>query len=371
MKNIRWSDLKGWQKAALIEIGLLEVGLFAAAWVDLNHRLAENVNGSKKGWRASLFTGGIGSLAYLIRGRRRSSWTERDMPNLRGKVAIVTGANSGIGYETARALSQHGATVIMACRNMDKANRARDQIRALKPTGELLVMPLDLADLDSVRRFADNFKAQYNQLDLLINNAGLKLQPFGTTKQGFESQFGVNHLGHFALTAQLIDLLNHTPNSRIVNVSSIAHRFAQIDFDDLNWQHKRYSDMQAYGQSKLANLLFTYELQRKLKKTGHNTIAVAAHPGYTATNSDSNTDAALINLMTHLFAQPQPMGALPTLYAATASDVQGGQYFGPSGLAELGGHPFRVESSAESHDLAIAKRLWAVSEAVTETMFPL
>lgn len=369
MKKIRWRDLKTWQKAVLIDIGLLEVGLFATAWTDLGQRLPENVNGSKKAWRASLFTGGIGSLTYLIKGRKRSNWAERDMPNLREKVAIVTGANSGIGYETARALAEHGATVIMACRNMHKANRAADQIYTLNPTGKLVVMELDLADLDSVLRFTDNFMAQYNQLDLLINNAGLKLQPFGTTKHGFESQFGVNHLGHFALTAQLIGLLNHTPDSRIVNVSSIAHRFAQIDFDDLNWQHKPYSDMQAYGQSKLANLLFTYELQRQLSGAGHNTIAVAAHPGYTATDSDSNTDAALINLMTRLFAQPQPMGALPTLYAATARDVQGGQYFGPSGVAELSGNPFRVESNAQSHDLATARRLWAVSEAFTETTF--
>ncbi len=371
MQKLRWSDLKTWQKAVLIDLGLTEVGLFAAAWVDLNQRLPEHVNGSKKAWRASLFTGGIGSLAYLIKGRRRSKWTEHDLPNMRGKVAIVTGANSGIGYETARALAEHGATVIMACRNMKKANRAANQIYTLNPTGKTVIMELDLADLDSVRRFADNFKAQYNQLDLLINNAGLKLQPFGTTKHGFESQFGVNHLGHFALTAQLIDLLNHTPDSRIVNVSSIAHRFAQLDFDDLNWQHKPYRDMQAYGQSKLANLLFTYELQRKLSGGEHNTIAVAAHPGYTATDSDSNTDPVLINLMTRLFAQPQPMGALPTLYAATAHEVQGGQYFGPSGLAELGGNPFRVESNAESHDLGTAKRLWAVSEALTETAFPL
>lgn len=369
MKKIRWSDLKRWQKVALIDIGLIEVGLFATAWADLSQRLPENVNGRKKVWRAALFLNGIGPLAYLTKGRKQSDWTERDMPNMRGKVAIVTGANSGIGYETARALAQHGGTVIMACRNIDKANRAANQIRAFNPTGKLIVMPLDLADLGSVRQFAGKFKAEYDQLNLLINNAGIMIPPYDRTGHGFESQFGVNHLGHFALTGQLIDLLNNTPHARIVSVSSIAHRFGKIDFNDLNWQHRPYNAMQAYSQSKLANLLFTYELQRKLNGAGHNTIAVAAHPGYTATNLQGDT--AMMNLMNRLFAQPQPMGALPTLYAATASDVQGGQYFGPSGVAEIGGNPERVKSNEQSHDLDTAQRLWTVSEALTETMFPL
>ncbi|NJN84701.1 MAG: SDR family oxidoreductase [Caldilineaceae bacterium] len=335
--------------------------------MDLSKRLPEQVKGSKKAWRAALFVNTVGPLAYFSKGRRQSQWTERDIPAMHGKVAIVTGANSGIGYETARALAQRGATVIMACRNLDKAYRAAEDIRALRPSGEVIVMYLDLGDLDLVGQFADNFKANYGQLHLLINNAGIMVPPHGTTRQGFESQFGVNHLGHFALTAQLVDLLNHTPDARVVTVSSAVHRIGKIDFDDLNWQHKSYQAMQAYAQSKLANLLFTYELQRRLSATGHDTIAVAAHPGYTATNLQSKT--VMMQLMNRIFAQPQPMGALPTLYAATARDVDGGQYFGPSGLGEVRGNPERVESSAASHNLVHARRLWAVSEELTGTSF--
>jgi len=285
------------------------------------------------------------------------------------KIAIVTGANSGIGYETARVLAQHSAIVIMACRNLEKANAAAEKIRALHLHGKIEVMQLDLADLNSVHQFAGRFKVRFGQLDLLINNAGVMVPPYGTTKQGFESQFGANHLGRFALTAQLIDLLNATPDARVVSVSSIAHRFGQIDFDDLDWQQKKYSAMLAYGQSKLANLLFTYELQRQLTAAGHDTIAVAAHPGYTATNLQGDT--AGMNLMSRLFAQAQPIGALPSLYAATDDNVRGGDYIGPSGLAEIGGNPEKVTSSARSHDMAVAQRLWTVSEKLTNVAFTL
>ncbi len=365
VKQKNWRDLPLWQKAAIVKIGLIQIGLFIAAWRDLNGRPAQKINGSKGAWRAALFLNFIGPLAYFARGRKRSDWTEADVPDVSGKVAIVTGANSGIGYETARVLAQRGATVIMACRNLDKANSAAEQIRALRPTGEIVVMQLDLADLDSVRQFAEHFQAEHNRLDLLINNAGIMVPPFGTTEQGFEQQFGVNHLGHFALTAGLIDRLIETPGARVVNVSSSAHRFGKVDFEDLNWQHKEYSAMGAYGQSKLANLLFTYELQRKLEQASHGTIAVAAHPGYTATNLQGDT--APMQLMNRLVAQPQPMGALPTLYAATARDVRGGQYFGPSGILEMGGNPERVESNARSHDKGNAYQLWTVSEALTDT----
>src|SRR5258708_5786498 len=252
-------------------------------------------------------------------------WTENNIPDQIGRVAIVTGANSGIGWETARALAQKGATVIMACRSQSKANPAADQIKALNPSGQVVVMSLDLGDLDSVRGFAAAFRKQYDRLDLLINNAGVMVPPYGKTKQGHEQQFGINHLGHFALTGLLLDMLNSTHGARIVTVSSTSHQFGIINFDDLNWE-RHYPPQRAYGQSKLANLLFTYELQRRLAAAGQSTLAVAAHPGWTATNLQQH--ASIIQRLNPIFAQTTDMGALPTLYAATAPDVQGGAYYG-------------------------------------------
>lgn len=293
-------------------------------------------------------------------------WTENDIPNQAGRVAIVTGANSGIGWDTARALAQKGATVIMACRSLPKANTAAEHINALKPTGKVVVMPLDLGDLDSVREFAAAFRKQYNRLDLLINNAGVMMPPYGKTTQGFEQQFGINHLGHFALTGLLLDMLNQTPNARIVTVSSGAHQFGVINFEDLNWEHG-YPAQRAYGQSKLANLLFTYELQHRLEAAGQKTLAVAAHPGWTATNLQQHSGT--FQRLNPIFAQTTDMGALPTLYAATAPDVRGGDYFGPGGLWEMRGYPKRVKSNARSHDEAVAQRLWAVSEELTQVKY--
>ncbi|MEM7797675.1 MAG: SDR family NAD(P)-dependent oxidoreductase [Chloroflexota bacterium] len=244
-------------KDRLICIGLGQVGLFAAAWFDLSLRRPESINGSKKAWRFALFLVGIGPLAYYLKARKQSEWSEANVPDMGGKVAIVTGANSGIGYETARVLAQKGATVILACRSVEKGERAAKQIEALGSIGRLQVMALDLSDLESVRSFAAAFQRQYRQLDLLINNAGMMIPPYGTTKQGFETQFGVNHLGHFALTA-----------------------------------------------------------------AGEQTIAVAAHPGYTATGEQARTNE--LSLIDRLTKQGQPIGALPTLYAATAASVQGG-----------------------------------------------
>ncbi|MBP7963844.1 MAG: SDR family oxidoreductase [Caldilineaceae bacterium] len=367
MQTQSWNELKTWQKVAIVGTGAAQVGLFLAAWADLSQRRPDRINGSKKAWRAALFLNGIGPLAYFTKGRKGSDWSETDVSGLSGKIAVVTGANSGLGYETARVLAQAGATVIMACRNPEKATAAAQSIQDLHPAGKIIVMQLDLADLDSVRGFAESFQAQHERLDLLINNAGIMVPPFGITAQGFESQFGTNHLGHFALTGLLIDLLNRTPGARVVTVSSIAHRFGAMDFADLNWQDKEYSAMGAYGQSKLANLLFTYELQRRLVAAGHSTIAVAAHPGYTATNLQG--DSAEMVLMNRLFAQPQPMGALPTLYAATTDEAQGGEFFGPAGLAGTRGNPEQVDSSALSHNRGDAERLWSVSEKLTGVAF--
>lgn len=296
-----------------------------------------------------------------------NKWTIENIPDQSGKVVIITGANSGIGYETARALAKKGATVIMACRNQQKGEAAAKQIRNANPKGTVEVMQLDLGDLDSVRAFADEFKEQHDRLDLLINNAGIMHPPFGKTTQGFETQFGVNHLGHFALTGLLLDLTMRTPQARIVTVSSGAHRFGRIDFDDLNAE-KGYRANAAYGRSKLANLLFTYELQRKLEAAGSKAIAVAAHPGWTATNLQQHS--GLIQFLNRFFAQTPEMGALPTLRAATAPDVQGADYYGPSKRMEMVGYPKRVQSNDRSHDAAVAAKLWAVSEEMTGVAYP-
>jgi len=252
--------------------------------------------------------------------------------------------------------------VVMACRNLAKANPAANQIRATNPSGTVEVIQLDLSDLESVKRFAAAFHEKYDQLDLLINNAGIMMPPYGKTVQGFETQFGVNHLGHFALTGLLLDLLLQTPQSRVVVVSSGAHRFGQIDYDNLNWEHG-YNPSRAYGQSKLANLLFTYELQRKLMAAGQDTIVTAAHPGWTGTNLQQYS--GLARFLNPFLAQKPAMGALPTLMAATDPTVNGGEYFGPGGFMEMRGYPKRVESNDRSHDEDVAAKLWAVSEEMT------
>ena len=296
----------------------------------------------------------------------KHNWSAEQLPDQTGRVAIVTGSNSGIGFETARALAGKGATVVMACRSFDKANPKADEIRAELPGSQVEVMQLDLSDLDSVRQFAEAFRAKHSRLDLLINNAGIMVPPYGKTAQGFETQFGVNHLGHFALTGALLDLIVDTPGSRIVNVSSVAHYFGKIDFSDLNWE-KGYNAQAAYGQSKLANLLFTYELQRRLAGAGRDTLVVAAHPGWTETNLQAHAKG--VKFLNRFFAQDPPMGALPTLYAATESGVNGAEYYGPSGFLEMNGPPKRVKSNRRSHDENVAERLWNVSEDLTGVHF--
>jgi NAD(P)-dependent dehydrogenase (short-subunit alcohol dehydrogenase family) len=289
-------------------------------------------------------------------------WTTDNIPNLASKVTIVTGANSGIGYETAKAMAVKGATVVMACRNLQKGNAAAEQIRETDPVGTVAVMVLDLGDLDSVQAFAAAFLEKYNRLDLLINNAGIMMPPYGKTAQGFETQFGVNHLGHFALTGLLLDLLLQTPQSRVVTVSSGAHSFGRINFEDLN-SEQGYSPRAAYSQSKLANLLFTYELQRKLTAAGNDTLATAAHPGWTETNLQQHS--GLFQFLNRFLAQQQPMGALPTLMAATEPGVKGGEYFGPDGFMGMRGYPKKVQSNDRSHDEQVAAKLWEVSEELT------
>lgn len=291
-------------------------------------------------------------------------WKADRIPRQTGRLAIVTGANSGIGYETAKALADAGAAVILACRSDEKGQEAAGRIVAEHPQARVSVKTLDLSSLASVRAFAAEMIREHDRLDLLINNAGVMMPPERTlTEDGFELQFGINHLGHFALTALLLDLMIGTAGSRVVTVSSSAHRWGEINFDDLNWERRGYRRMPAYGQSKLANLLFTFELQRRLERVRAATVALAAHPGWTGTNLQRHSGA--FRRLNPVFAMNPWQGALPTLYAATAPDAQGGEYYGPDGLMEIRGYPTRVATSDAALEVEVAERLWRVSEALT------
>jgi NAD(P)-dependent dehydrogenase (short-subunit alcohol dehydrogenase family) len=302
-----------------------------------------------------------------------AKWTEADVPGQQDRVAVVTGANTGLGFETARVLAERGASVVLAVRDVEKGKRAAARIADTAPGTDLTVQELDLTSLESVRTAAAELRARHPRIDLLINNAGVMYPPRQTTRDGFELQFGTNHLGHFALTGLLLDLLLLAPGSRVMTVSSLGHRIrARIHFDDLQWK-RSYERVAAYGQSKLANLMFTYELQRRLTAHGAGTIAVAAHPGFSDTELVRNSPAALrliARAVTPLISQPAAKGALPTLRAATDPGVLGGQYYGPDGLGERTGHPRPVTSSAQSYDMALQRRLWAVSEELTGVSFP-
>jgi NAD(P)-dependent dehydrogenase (short-subunit alcohol dehydrogenase family) len=300
-------------------------------------------------------------------------WTEDDIPDQTGRIALVTGANSGLGYETARALAAHGAHVVLACRNAERAGDARNRITEAAPDASTEILLTDMADLDSVAGSAAQFCAAHDRLDLLINNAGLMATPKGRTAQGFETQFGVNHLGHFALTAALLDpLLAAGEGSRVVSVSSTAHRMGKMRFDDLMGDEK-YGPWTAYCQSKLANLLFTRELQRRLEASGQATIATAAHPGGSKTELGRENPGGLVGhgfrllrpLLAGVLSQSAAMGALPTLRAAVDPSVAGGDYFGPDGIGESRGHPEKVGMTARARSDADAARLWDVSVGLT------
>ncbi|MEV6079389.1 SDR family NAD(P)-dependent oxidoreductase [Streptomyces sp. NPDC052069] len=294
------------------------------------------------------------------------NWTEKHIPDQHGRVAIVTGANTGLGFETARMLAARGATVVLAVRDVEKGKQA-----AARMAGDVTVQALDLTSLDSIRSAAADLRTAHPRIDLLINNAGVMYTPKQTTVDGFELQFGTNHLGHFALTGLLLDRLLPVPGSRVVTVSSIGHRIrAAIHFDDLQWE-RSYGRAAAYGQAKLANLMFTYELQRRLAPHG-TTVAVAAHPGVSNTELTRYTPAALrvpLTWLAPLLTQKAEMGALPTLRAATDPAVTGGQYYGPGGRREMRGYPKLVTSSPDSHDRAAQQRLWTVSEELTGVAF--
>jgi NAD(P)-dependent dehydrogenase (short-subunit alcohol dehydrogenase family) len=293
---------------------------------------------------------------------------------LTGKVIIVTGANSGIGFESAKEFARKGAQTILACRSMEKAQAALDQIRDEIPAAKAEIMQLDLASQKSVQDFAKKFQGKYDRLDILLNNAGIMYVPYGVTEDGFERHFGTNHLGHFALTGLLIDLLLKTPDARIVTVSSVGHRSGEMDFDDLMFEGGRdYRGQRVYGRSKLANLLFTYEMQRRFEAMDAKVIAVAAHPGGSNTNLARHVeDRWYFRLMRPLFevvAQPASMGALPSLRAAVDPDVKGGDYYGPEGFMESAGYPILVQSNEASHNLEDAQKLWKVSEELTGVRF--
>jgi NAD(P)-dependent dehydrogenase (short-subunit alcohol dehydrogenase family) len=294
-------------------------------------------------------------------------WTERDVPDQRGRVAVVTGANTGLGFETARVLAERGASVVLAVRNVKKGKQAAARLH-----GDVTVQALDLTSLESIRTAADDLHATHSRIDLLINNAGVMYTPKQTTQDGFELQFGTNHLGHFALTGLLLDLLLPVPGSRVVTVSSLGHRMrAAIHFEDLHWE-RSYNRFGAYGQSKLANLMFTYELQRRLATHG-TTAAVAAHPGMSDTELARNSPPFIrlpLTELAPLMTQKATKGALPTLRAAADPAVLGGQYYGPDGVGEFRGHPRLVTSSPQSYDIAIQQRLWNVSEDLTGVKFP-
>ncbi len=318
-------------------------------------------------------------------GAGTATWTAADVGDQQGRTAVITGGNSGIGFEAARVLAARGATVVLACRDQAKADQAASQIAAevagaAGATGgadaRVETVRLDLASLASVREAAEELRERYPRLDLLINNAGVMMPPYGRTEDGFELQIGTNHLGHFALTGLVLDRLLAVGGSRVVTVSSNGHRMGRINFDDLNFEHG-YRRPRAYGQSKLANLLFTYELQRRLATAGAPTIALAAHPGSSRTELGRHLPGvgrlmtnADLGFISSRFIQDAQMGALPTLRAATDPGASGGQYYGPGRVFEFTGYPVAVESNDRSRDVNVQNRLWEESEKLTGVSFP-
>ncbi len=299
----------------------------------------------------------------------KKRWTTTDIEDQTGRVAIVTGANSGIGFEAAKALALKGATVVVASRSKPRGDQAVASILEAAPNAAVELKLLDLANLGSVRDFVAAFVDRFDRLDLLLNNAGVMMpRRREETADGFELQFGTNHLGHFALTVQLLELLVATGGSRVVNVSSSAQNLGKLDLDDLQWKERPFKRMASYGASKIANMLFTLELQRRLEEAGASSIAAACHPGWTRTNLQKTSP--LFRWLNPLFAMKPWQGALPTLYAAVSSDVVGGGYYGPNGFGTIRGYPAPNKPAAASTDAASAKRLWELSEQLVGLSAP-
>lgn len=303
---------------------------------------------------------------------KKKKWTVDDIPDQSGKVIIITGANSGLGKEATKQLARKGAEVIMACRDLKKGEIALSEIKKEIPEAKLYLIELNLANMKSVENFSKNFLEKYNRLDVLMNNAGVMQTPYRTTEDGLELQIGVNHMAHFKLTSYFYDILKKTPNSRVVNQSSIAHKMGKINFEDIN-SEKSYNRNTAYGQSKLANLLFTYELSRRAKDE---VICVAVHPGYTNTNLQQTGPSIggksfLYRLykITDKLAMPIWKGALPMLYAMTMDDVKSGDFIGPKKFIGARGWPERIKSNKRSYNEEDARRFWEISEKNTNTSF--
>jgi NAD(P)-dependent dehydrogenase (short-subunit alcohol dehydrogenase family) len=295
-------------------------------------------------------------------------WTKTDIPDQSGRVAVITGSNTGLGLDTAKALAGAGAEVVLAVRNTDKGEAARETILGAHPDATVQMQKLDLSSLESISAAVGELRSKYDAIDLLINNAGVMYTKQSKTDDGFELQFGTNHLGHFAFTGGLLDRLLPVEGSRVVTVSSVGHRIrSSLDFDDLNGE-KSYDRVAAYGRSKLCNLLFTYELNRRLEASGTTTASLAAHPGVSHTELTRNSPKVM-QLFSPL-AQSSAMGALPTLRAATDPEAKGGEYYGPRGPAEFMGYPTKVGSSSRSRDTELQRRLWSVSEELTGVSFP-
>jgi NAD(P)-dependent dehydrogenase (short-subunit alcohol dehydrogenase family) len=334
-------------------------------WIELDAGAAAPGNQARR--RATPGRGGEGMS---------DGWTSEQTPDQHGRMAIVTGANSGLGLATARELARHGARVVLACRDTEKGALALLAIERAVPDAHVELAELDLGELACVEAFAERFHSRHRDdgLDLLVNNAGVMAPPRRETKDGFELQLGTNHLGHFALSARLIDLMQGRADARVVTLSSNAHKMGRIGFDDLQCEH-RYRRWGAYGQSKLANLMFALELDRRLRAGGSTVKSLAAHPGYAATNLQSaaapTADRLVMKLTNLLVAQSADMGALPSLYAATYPDLEGGSYIGPDGIGEFRGHPHLTSPSRSARDAEAAARLWSVSEELTGVRFAL
>jgi NAD(P)-dependent dehydrogenase (short-subunit alcohol dehydrogenase family) len=290
-------------------------------------------------------------------------WNTQDIPDQKGKVVIITGATSGLGKEAAKVFAEKGATVIMPVRNAEKAKSVLEEILKLNPNSKIVIKSLDLSSLNSIQLFADDFLNSYNQLDILINNAGIMYCPYSKTQDGFEMQMGTNHLGPYALTAHLMPLLMKTASSRIVNTASLAHLTGNIDFEDINWENRKYKTMQAYADSKIANLYFHYELSKRLKGQNNAPLVIAAHPGWTKTELDRHI--GIVGIISSIIGQKAEKGVLPTLRAATDPAAISGDYFGPDGFREMRGYPVKVKSNAMSLNAQKAEQLWTLSEKLT------
>jgi len=296
-----------------------------------------------------------------------NKWNTSNIPDQTGKVVLITGATSGLGKEAAKVFATKGATVIMPVRNTEKAKTVREEIVKTYPNAKIDIRSLDLSSLTSIKLFSDEISTSYNQLDILINNAGVMYCPFSKTEDGFEMQMGTNHLGPYALTAQLMPLILKSANSRIVNTASLAHLTGNIDFEDINWENRAYKTMQAYADSKIANLYFHYELAKKLQGQENAPLVIAAHPGWTKTELDRHK--GIVSIISSIIGQKAEMGVMPTLRAAIETDVKSGDYFGPSGFREMRGDPIKVKSNEMSLNAQKAEQLWKLSEQLTGIKF--